>query len=57
MRQIKVWIDSGANSKSKKVAYMDVDDEWDELSGDEKDDVVQDFIWNCMNAAWGYDDD
>lgn len=55
--KIMVHIDSGANIKSKNVKCFEMDDEdWEGLSDKERDEYVQDFIWESMGAEWGYEE-
>lgn len=58
MKQIKVWLDSGANSQSCMETIVSLEDlgltdeEWDAMSESEKDALMRDIAF--QRADWGY---
>jgi len=59
-KEFKVWCDSGANIHSNykqeiKLADIGIEDqEWDEMSEEEKDAVMQEIAWGRLD--WGYEE-
>lgn len=57
-RKFKVWLDSGANIHSCREQTIDLDDigidgdEWDEMSDDEKEEVMRDVAFD--RSEWGF---
>ena len=57
-KKVKVWLDSGASTHSEysvKISLDDIgisDEEWDEMSDDERDEVMRDIAFD--RASWGY---
>lgn len=50
---IKVWLDSGANSHSTFYDYFEIEeDEWNAMSEQEKDDYARDVAWQRMDWGW-----
>jgi hypothetical protein len=56
--RIKVWCDSGANIYSSREAEIDVadwgytDEEWNNLTGDEKYDTVMQWAWDRLDIGF-----
>ena len=56
--KLKVWLDSGANIHSnyeQEIELADVgitDEEWAEMTDDEKDEAIKPIAWCRMD--WGY---
>lgn len=56
--KFKVWCDSGANSKSKRVEIVDLSDigltesEWLEMSDSEKDEAMKEVAFAQLD--WGF---
>ncbi|EAO0106741.1 hypothetical protein EU727_08810 [Salmonella enterica] len=56
-RKFKVFLDSGANIRSKYEREVDLDDlgieeDWDEMSEEEKNEAMQEIAWE--NMEWGF---
>tara|TARA_R110000868_G_scaffold227023_4_gene479970 strand:+ start:97 stop:294 length:198 start_codon:yes stop_codon:yes gene_type:complete len=57
-RKFKVWLDSGANIHSKRQVTISLgeigieDDEWDEMSEDDRDEVMKEIAFD--HSDWGY---
>lgn len=56
--KIKVWCDSGANIHSRRESVIDIsewglsDEEWAELSDDEKYEAVRDWANDRLEMGW-----
>lgn len=61
-RKIKVWLDSGANIHSCFKQTVDLDDlgypeeEWAEMSDEEKDDAMRDIAFERSDWGWSEED-
>lgn len=57
-KKIKYWCDSGANIHSRRDGTTTLDDlgltedEWNEMSDDERDEMMRDIA--CERLDWGY---
>ncbi len=57
-RKFTIWLDSGANIHSKREQEISLDeigisdDDWEQMSEDEKDDTMRDIAWD--RSDWGY---
>lgn len=57
--KIKVWCNNGANIHSKRQETIDLEDnwnisgeEWNEMSDDEKDELVQEWAMERFEYGW-----
>ena len=57
---ITLWCDNNANSQSKKTWTVDLadfgvtDEEWAEMTEDEKEELLKDEVWQTFD--WGWED-
>ncbi|MDI9276213.1 hypothetical protein QMZ65_03205 [Pantoea sp. EABMAA-21] len=59
-KKFRVYLDSGANIHSKYEQEVDLDDlgitdeEWDEMDGDERNEVMKEIAWERVD--WGFEE-
>lgn len=50
--KIKVWLDSGANHRSNYKQIIDTDKEWNNLSEDNKEEIMREVAFS--RSDWGF---